>query len=56
MWQKMSEYLAATRHPWSCTVLLLPLLAVYEIGVLLVGQGQPKGIALTNPVKPGGDE
>jgi membrane protease YdiL (CAAX protease family) len=41
---KNSEYLAATRHPWSCVVFLLPLLAVYEVGVLLVGGGQPDAL------------
>ena len=41
---KNSEYLAATCHPWSCVVFLLPLLAVYEAGVLLVGAGQPDAL------------
>lgn len=29
----MRDYLASTRHPWSCFLFLLPLLAAYEIGV-----------------------
>src|SRR5438067_1146447 len=34
-------YLAATRHPWSCLLFILPLLIAYELGVFLVGAGQP---------------
>jgi len=38
------DYLAATCHPWSCVVFLLPLLAIYEVGVFLVGGGQPDAL------------
>src|ERR1700720_2911482 len=38
------DYLAATCHPWSCVVFLLPLLAIYELGVFLVGGGQPDAL------------
>jgi len=31
------SYFAATRHPWACFVFLLPLLAVYEVGVVWIG-------------------
>lgn len=33
----MTTYLSATRHPWACLVFLLPLLIVYEGGVLWFG-------------------
>lgn len=33
-------YLRATRHPWPCLLFLLPLLAVYEGGVLWLGGTQ----------------
>lgn len=33
----MTSYLSATRHPWSSFLFLLPLLAVYEGGVLWIG-------------------
>jgi len=38
---KRSTYLLATRHPWSCFLFLLPLLAAYEGGILLLGGGHP---------------
>jgi membrane protease YdiL (CAAX protease family) len=34
---KPVNYLGATRHPWPCLWFVLPLLAVYEGGVLYVG-------------------
>ncbi|MBY0522409.1 MAG: CPBP family intramembrane metalloprotease [Gemmataceae bacterium] len=34
------SYLAATRHPWPCLLYLLPLLLIYECGVLWIGGGQ----------------
>jgi membrane protease YdiL (CAAX protease family) len=37
-------YLAATRHPWSCVLFLLPLLGAYEAGVFLAGDGQPEAL------------
>jgi hypothetical protein len=36
----MRTYLAATRHPWSCLLFLLPLLAVYEGGLFWLGGDQ----------------
>ncbi|MBL8792351.1 MAG: CPBP family intramembrane metalloprotease [Planctomycetia bacterium] len=33
-------YRKATRHPWSCLLFLLPLLAAYEVGVVWVGGTQ----------------
>lgn len=37
---RRSTYLLATRHPWSCFLFLLPLLAAYEGGVWLLGGAQ----------------
>src|SRR5438477_3963428 len=34
---RRSTYVLATRHPWSCFLFLVPLLAAYEGGVLLLG-------------------
>jgi membrane protease YdiL (CAAX protease family) len=34
-------YLRATRHPWPCLLFLLPLLVLYEIGVLWLGGAHP---------------
>ena len=36
----MKNYFHATRHPWSCLLFLIPLLAVYEGGVLWLGGDQ----------------
>jgi hypothetical protein len=36
----MRTYLASTRHPWACLLFLVPLLAVYEGGVLWLGGDQ----------------
>jgi membrane protease YdiL (CAAX protease family) len=36
------SYLTATRHPWACVVFVLPLLVVYEAGVLVLGLDQPE--------------
>jgi hypothetical protein len=41
-----ATYLTATRHPWPCLLFVLPLLAVYELGVLLLGGTQ--AMALRN--------
>jgi membrane protease YdiL (CAAX protease family) len=38
--RRRSTYLLATRHPWSCLLFLLPLLAAYEGGVWLMGGAQ----------------
>ena len=40
---RRSTYLLATRHPWSCFLFLLPLLAAYEGGVWLLGGTQAQG-------------
>lgn len=37
-------YLHATRHPWPCLLFLLPLLAVYEFGVLHLGGSHPEAL------------
>lgn len=31
------KYLSATRHPWPCLVMLVPLLGIYECGVIWLG-------------------
>lgn len=38
------DYLQATRHPWPSLLFLLPLLAVYECGVLWLGGSQPDAV------------
>lgn len=38
------KYLAAVLHPWACLVFLLPLLIVYEGGVLYFGQQGTTGL------------
>jgi hypothetical protein len=40
----MTSYLSATRHPWACLVFLLPLLLVYEGGVLYLGGADPDAL------------
>ncbi len=35
-------YLSATRHPWPCLIFLVPLLAVYECGVIWLGGAAPE--------------
>jgi hypothetical protein len=35
-------YLMATRHPWPCLLFLLPLLLVYEAGVVWLGGARPE--------------
>jgi len=37
----MLSYLSATRHPWASLVFLLPWVAVYEGGVMLMTDGRP---------------
>jgi hypothetical protein len=39
-----SGYLPATRHPWPCLLFVLPLLFVYEAGVLFVGGPNPEAV------------
>src|SRR5947209_8613475 len=33
MWQAGREYWAKPRHPWSCVLFVVPLLALYEMGL-----------------------
>ncbi len=40
----MPGYLSATRHPWASFLFLLPLLLVYEIGVLAFGGSHPESL------------
>ena len=37
-------YLSATRHPWPCLWFLVPLLALYEAGVLWLGGAHPDAL------------
>src|SRR4051812_10302722 len=37
------SYAASTRHPWACLVFLVPILAVYELGLLWLGGGYRNG-------------
>jgi hypothetical protein len=37
-------YLSATRHPWPCLLFVLPLLAAYEYGVLVLGGTHPEAL------------
>jgi hypothetical protein len=39
-----AHYWKATRHPWPCLVFLIPLLVVYEVGVLWLGGAHPEAI------------
>jgi membrane protease YdiL (CAAX protease family) len=39
-----SSYLGATRHPWPCLLFLLPLLIIYEAGVLRFGGTHPDAL------------
>jgi hypothetical protein len=39
----LSGYLNATRHPWACLLFVLPLLAIYEVGLLL-GPSSPESL------------
>jgi hypothetical protein len=40
----MPTYLSATRHPWACLVFVLPLLILYEGGVLWLGGTDPNAM------------
>jgi membrane protease YdiL (CAAX protease family) len=42
--QGLSSYVTATRHPWACLLFVLPLLAIYEIGVVALAPGQPEAL------------
>lgn len=37
MWWAGGSYWSATRHPWSCALFVVPLLALYEVGVYCLG-------------------
>lgn len=37
-------YLPATRHPWPCLLFVVPLVAAYEAGVLMLGGTNPETI------------
>jgi hypothetical protein len=37
-------YSRETRHPWSCLLFLLPLLAAYEVGVVWMGGEEPEAL------------
>jgi hypothetical protein len=41
---KASGYFPATRHPWPCTLFLVPMLLAYESGVLMLGGGHPEAL------------
>ncbi|WP_157368638.1 CPBP family intramembrane glutamic endopeptidase [Zavarzinella formosa] len=38
------NYLSATRHPWPCLIFLVPLLGIYECGVIWLGGPNPDKI------------
>src|SRR4051794_11213381 len=40
----MTDYLKSTRHPWPTLLLLLPLLAAYEGGILWLGGSNPQAL------------
>ncbi len=37
-------YLPATRHPWPCLLFVLPLVAAYESGVVILGGAHPEAL------------
>src|SRR4029077_14966681 len=41
---EMTEYLRSTRHPWPTLLLLLPLLAAYEGGIIWLGGANPDAL------------
>lgn len=43
-WPPPRGYFAATRHPWPCLMFLIPLLLVYEGGILWLGGAQPDAL------------
>ncbi|HET6573630.1 MAG TPA: CPBP family intramembrane glutamic endopeptidase [Fimbriiglobus sp.] len=40
----MTRYFAATRHPWACLLFVLPLLLLYEAGVIYLGGTDPNAL------------
>src|SRR5437764_10305642 len=41
---RSSDYPSATRHPWPCLFFVLPLLGVYELGVVRLGGPEPEAL------------
>jgi hypothetical protein len=41
MSRSRNPYFTATQHPWSCLVFVLPLLAIYEVGILWIASTEP---------------
>jgi membrane protease YdiL (CAAX protease family) len=44
MREMQQSYLGATLHPWPCFLFLLPLLAIYEAGVIWLGGPSPDAL------------
>ena len=38
---EVDNYWSATKHPWACVLFVLPLLAIYEIGLYVTGTTTP---------------
>jgi hypothetical protein len=38
------NYWSATKHPWACVLFVLPLLATYEIGLIVLGHTAPEDL------------
>jgi hypothetical protein len=38
------NYWSATKHPWACVLFVLPLLAIYEIGLYALGLAAPESL------------
>ncbi len=43
MQPETDNYWAATKHPWACVLFVLPLLAIYEIGLYVTGNAARNG-------------
>jgi hypothetical protein len=39
-----TDYFSATQHPWSSLIFVLPLLVIYECGVLWLGAAEPEAV------------
>ncbi len=37
-----NDYWSATKHPWACILFVLPLLAIYEVGLYALGHTAPE--------------
>src|SRR6267378_655445 len=44
MASEADNYWSATKHPWACVLFVLPLLAIYEIGLYATGHGAPEDL------------